>query len=322
MAKYVGLALRNDLKELMFESPINVNSYGANTILSPIPVKERAGYIPVLSTSAGMKEMDLSRAPRGAFNRGDWVYGSTNYTCVEKGYEEPVDNNEKLASSDYMNEEVIAAAIAMNQILIGKEIRVSNAVYNTTTFTGATGTIAITEEWDDATNAVPFNDITTGANAIRAKTAVPRKMLHLLMNETQLRNVMRCDQIRSDIKYTKSIDELGQAAQAQLLATFLGIKKVDLVSSMYDTTLLDVETATLTDIWSDEYMMLYLPSPASPSWRVPGLGRQPFWSKFSTGFKVESYDEKQTDSRIIRVREYVGEYVNAKYGFLYSNVTT
>jgi len=322
MAKYKGTTLRNDLKELMKETPMGNVDFMADKILTPISVKEQTGYIPRLSTSAGMKLLDLKRAPRGSFQRGVWTWNSSLYATYEYGYEEPVDNVEKLKNSDIFNEEVVAGQIAAHQLKLAREKRVVDAVHNTTSFTGANNTLAITHEWDDATNADPFADVNTGAAKIKIKAGIPKSKLHLQLNENILRNVMRCDRVRNDIKYTKSIDELNEPQQAKLLATFLGIAEVHVATAFYDTTALGVDDAVFGDFWSDEYMMLYLPAPAVNSWKVPGLGRQPVWSKYANDYRVESYDEEQSDSRIIRVREYRSEFINTKFGFLFSNATT
>ena len=323
MAKYVGsVALRNDLKELMVESPWGDVEFMADKILTPISVKEQTGYIPKLPTSAGMKLLDLKREPRGTFQRGMWVWGASLYATFEYGYEEPIDNVEKLKNADIFNEEVVSTQIAEHQLKLAREKRVADAVYNTTTFTGAANTTTITEEWDDKTNADPYANITTGAAAMKTKCGAPRKTLHLLMNDVILRNIMRSDAVRSDIKYTKSIDELSEENQAALLTNFLGIKKIHVATSFYDTTNLGVEDATFSDIWSNEYMMLFVPAPNAQSWKVPGLGRQPVWSKFAPDYRVEAYDEPQTDSRIVRVREYRSEFINTKYGHLFTNCTT
>jgi hypothetical protein len=322
MARNKGTALRQDLRELMQESPMGSVNFMADEILPPIPVKETSSIIPVLSTSAGMKMIDVKRAPKGTFKRGEWVYGTDAYYTYEYGYEEPVDNVEALKNEEIFNEEVVSAQIAFNQVKLAREKRVADAVFNATTFAAAADLYTTPQEWDDATNANPFLDITAAHDDLFAKTGVPRSACHLLINDVVFRNILRADRVRNDVKYTMTIDTMSDQVKSQFLADFLGIKKVHVATSFYDSTALGIEDATFSKMWSNEYGMLYLPCPPSPSWKIAGLGRQPVWKKFSPDYKIESYLEEQSDSIVIRVREYKGEYVNKVFGVLMDNMTT
>jgi len=323
MSKYLGTALRDDIKELLDESPMDLVDYQANEMLPELPVSKESGRIPVLPTSAGMKQLDIKRAPQGTFKRGKWVWSDNTYETFEYGYEEPVDNVQKKQNADVFDEEVVAGNIARNQLFIAREKRVVDALHNETTFTGATNLYTVTHEWDDTTNAVPFTNITAVADVIFAKSGIPRSELHLQLNEVIFRNVLRCDNVKGDIKYTSAIDTMNKAQKLQFLADFFAIKQVHIATSFADSTGLGIENATLERLWTDEYAMVYYPCPNVNSWRVKGLGRQPVWSGFGVAdYMVEDYPEPQSDSIVVRVREYRGEFVNTRYGVLMKNMTT
>lgn len=322
MARYVGTALQNDVKEIIEESPLDLVEYQANIVLPEKTVKEKSGEIPVLSTSAGMKQLDLKRAPRSTFKRAEWVWASTNYNTYEYGYEEPIDNVEMLENSDIFNEEVVVANIARSQLMLAREKRVADAVFNATTFTGATNTLAIAQEWDDATNADPYLNITEVQAKSFAKNGIPRARMELLLNEVVFRNVMKCAKLQDNLKYTISIDKMTEQEKMNVFAQFLGIKAVHIATSFADSTAIGIEDAVFSRLWSDEYAMYYFPCPNVDSWRVKGLGRQPVYTKFSSDYIIEDYDEPQSDSLIVRAREYRGEFLNTTYGVLMSNMTT
>ena len=323
MAFYKGTALANDLKELIVKTPMLEVNYVADIILPEISVKETAGKIPVLSTSAGMKTLDLKRGKRGTFKRGEWTWGNDSYTTFEYGYEEPIDNVEALDNADIFNEEIIAGNIAKSQLFLAREKRVADAVYNTTTFAAVSDSLTITNEWDDATNADAFGDITDAQAKSFAKCGKPRISMHLLCNEAIFRNIMRSTKVRADVKYTRDIISQPLQAQQQYFASFLGIAAVHIATSFVDTSSLGVEAATFETLWSDEYAMYFYPAQANlNSWKVPGLGRQPVWGKFSKDYRLERYGEDQSDSLIIRAREYRGEHIDVTYGVLMDNMTT
>jgi len=322
MARNKGTKLRNDLKELVQETPMGSVTFMADEILPPLPVKEKSALVPVLSTSAGMKLFDMKRAPRGTFKRGEWVWGTQTYYTYEYGYEEPVDNVEAQENEEIFNEEVVSTQIAVNQLKLAREKRVADAVFNATTFAAAADLYTTGQEWDDATNADPFKDITAAHDDLFAKIGVPRSACHLLINDVVFRNILRADRVRNDVKYTTAIDTMTEQVKTQFLADFLGIKKIHVATSFYDSSNLGIKDATFAKMWSNEYGMLYLPCPPSPSWRLPGLGRQPVYKKFSPDYRVESYPEEQSDSIIVRAREYKGEFVNKTFGVLLDNLTT
>ena len=322
MSVYKGTALRNDVKDIIEESPMDLVEYQASMVLPELPVKEKSGLIPVLSTSAGMKQLDLKRAPRSTFKRAEWVWGNKTYASFEYGYEEPIDNVEALENEDIFDEEVVAGNIARSQLFLAREKRVADAVFNTTTFTGASNFFNVTNEWDDATSATPYADITTAHDKLFAKSGIPRAQCHLLINEVIFRNIMRSDKVRADVKYTKDIGSAPLVEKAAYLAAFFGIKAVHVTTSFVDSTALGVENATFSRLWDNEYAMFYFPCPNVNSWRVKGLGRQPVYAKFADDYKLEDYPEPQTDSLIIRAREFRGEFVNPQFGVLIGNMTS
>lgn len=315
-----SLTLRYDLKELVDESPMETIEFVGDKVLPGIPVKETSAQMPVLPTGAGMKLLDLKRTPRGTFNRGQWVWGDSAYFTYEFGYEEPVDNVERLKNKDIFNEEVVSTQIARSQMMIVREKRISDAVFDATTFTGATNFLSVTTEWSDIACTL-YADITAAHVKLFAKCGRPRSQLVLLINETVFRNIMRATEVRADVKYTVAVDKLNVSQKASYLAEYLGIKEIQIATSFYDSSQLGIEDATFSRLWSDEYGMVYYPSPSIGSWKVPGMGRQPIWTPFSPDYRVESYDEPQSDSRVVRVREYRGVYIDTKYGFLLGNLT-
>ncbi len=322
MAKNKGTALRHDLKETIDHSVMGLVKFSADELLPAIGVKQRSGNVPVKPTSLGMKDLDVKRNSDGTFKRGEWVYSSDSFSTKQYGYEETVDRIEELENADYFSEEAIATQIAFNQMKLAKEKRMVDALFNTTTFTAAADTMTITEEWDDATNAVPFSDITTVAGKLFTKIGIPRSAITLVMNEVVLNNVRKCDEIAANLKYVVPLDLMTEAQMVSALAQYLGIKEIKLVNSFIDSTLLGVEDGEMERILTNEYMMACVLAPKIDSWKVPGVGRSPVWTPYSKDFVVESYYEDDKDMDVYRVREISGEWINVKYGVLIDNVTT
>lgn len=316
-----GAKLREDLRELVIESPMDEIQYGADSILPPIPVSMPSGSIPVLPTSAGMKDLDLKKGSRGTYKRSEWVWTKDSYTTAEYGYEELINNVEALEHDDIFNEEQISARIGYSQLRLAREKRVANAVFNTTTFTGSANVQAAGTAWTTPASADPWKDFDDAYTKIKAKSGLPKSSLTAIIPELAFRRAMKVDAVMENVKYTQNIEVLPMSMKAQFFADYLGVKDIKIVDSIVDTTPQGIEDAMFAAIWTETMAMLAYLSPASPSWKTPGLGRQPRWTKFAKDIKVDSYDENNTDSRVVRTREFSGESINTTFGVLLTGVT-
>jgi hypothetical protein len=267
-----------------------------------------------------MKNLDLKKAPRGSFKRSEWVHDTESYTTAHYGYEETIDEIEALENDDIFDEEMISARVASSQLRLAREKRVADAVFNTTTFASGNDTQAAAAVWSNASTANIFLDFDNAFVKIHAKTGIPKAALTGIVTETALRSVIRSEKVLANIKYTMAPELMTAEQQAQMIASFLGIKGLIVADSVIDTTLTGIAKGVFTGIWNPQLAMLAYISQAAPSWKSKGLGRQPRWSKFSNDFRVESYDEESTASRVVRVREQSGEKVFKTFGTIITGV--
>jgi len=315
-----GYTVRDDLKEIIVESPMEEIKFIADTILPPISVKNVSGQIPILSSGAGMKNLDTKKARRGTFKRSDYVYGGDSYNSFHYGYEEPVDEVEALELEDIFDEEIVAAEVAKNQMELAREIRVANTLFSTSTFDSASAdqqTAGLA--WDDVDCDI-WTNVDDAYEKVRSKCGRTKSQLSLIVPEYDFRQGMRSTKVREDVKYTSDITSKPMAVKAQFLADFLGIKEIILADAVVDGQPEGIKDAVFTGVWDVTQALLAYFAPPSNSWRAPGVGRQPVWAKFAKDFKVESYDEKNTASRIVRVREHRGIKVFKKFGCLITGV--
>ena len=147
--------LRNDLVDLVEEIKFEDLNLAAEMIAPTVSVSKESGRYPVLDRESRMKVMETRRKNDGSFPRSDWTWSDDSYLTYEYGFEEEIDLTEALKDEEYLDQEAISAELAWQGLLLGRESRVAEALFNTSTFTGATNTVGITNEWDDATNATP-----------------------------------------------------------------------------------------------------------------------------------------------------------------------
>ena len=325
MKRKSSVTLRRDLVELVEEIQFEDLNLAAEQIAPTVSVAKEAGRYPVLDRESRMKVMETRRKNDGSFPRSEWVWSDDSYITYEYGFEEPIDLTEALKDEEYIDQEEVSAELAYEGLMLGRESRVAEAVYNTTTFTGSTNTHGITNEWDDATNATPWADINTSALLIRGKAALPKSSLTLITSEDNIDFLVLTDEIKGYFQYSGQYADMLKssiAAKAAFLAGYFGIKRVVPVISLYDTSNL-ASAASIGKFWSNEYAMLcYQPVGSKVGLKTQCLIKQLNWSEYSSDFIMEDYEEPSHRKMIIRAREHRGIKVNTDYGVLLTNCKT
>lgn len=300
-------------------------------VMPLFPVVDSASTYPVIPKETLLELPDTKRAPRGAYNRGDWDYERGQYQTTENGWEEPVDDSERrmiegegsAGVADY-----IATRRAWNHILRGQEKRIANKVFNASNFTPH----AVTNEWDDAANATPITDVNDGVSAFRLQCGMLPDAL-IIAYSTYM-NLKMCEQIINRLKYTFPGIDLNKMTSDQLAAVF-NVPRVLIGGSVYNSAGRALD-AVVADIWDNEYATLVKIS-SGPDLTQPGLGRTFLWTEDSPGNPiVEQYREEQRRSDIFRVRHNTDEAfiqskdesgnvvsnIAAACTYLFSNITT
>jgi len=315
-----GATLRRDLMELMTEMEVSELGLVADKIAPPLSVATKADSYPVLPREAVMKVPDTHRAPDGSFSRGQWSWGSKSYFCEFFGHEEDLDTVHAKENKIWINEEEITAKLAVSGIKLGRESRVATAVYNPITFTGTNNLLSLSKEWDDASNATPYEDIVVKVwqGKLRPKCGLPLSMFSLIMSDDLLRYAVRTNQIKNSLLYTNPVEHMTVDQQKEMLRNFLGVKEIVLVASMYDMAGV-TQDASIAKFWSNEYMMLAKLSSGVNSFKERCFARQPVYSEFPEDVAIESYPEPQRKRIVYQAYEYRGITINTDYAVLIDN---
>jgi len=300
-------------------------------IMPPFPVDEQSAVFPVIPAKALLSVEDTSRAPRGRYNRGDWEYEEGKYATRENGWEEPIDDTErKLFERRAPGQgDFIAVKRAMGIIVRNQERRIASKLFNTSNFTAH----AVTNEWDDAANATPIDDVTTGKLAFREQCGMLPN--GLVISYTTLERLRRSAQIVDLIKYTFPGLDINSVGAAELARVF-NVPRVLVGGGIYDSKGKGL-SVDITDIWDNEYAALVRTATDRLDIIEPCVGRTFVWTEDSAQEPiVEQYREEQSRSDIFRVRHDSDECLLKSYDsdgnvvsniaancvYLFSNITT
>jgi len=299
------------------------NQMAALQVCPIYPVRSVAGTFGKIPLEQLLIDPEVKRAPRSDYNQGDWNYETATFATQEYGWEEPVDDNERYMYADYFDAEVVSANRAVGVMLRALEKRVADLIFNTTTWTGASLTTGVTNEWDDASNATPVDDVEAAVHKVYDNSGLWPNAL--IINRKVFRNLRQCDQIRDRIESAGA----GSASRAsditvEQLAAVFDLDKI-IVAGGSKNTANRGASASISQIWSDEYAMVCRVADSASDFREPCIGRTFHWADDGSqpSGRVESYRNEMKRSDVIRVRHQTDEKVLIpEAGHLLSNITT
>lgn len=309
---------RPDLGTLAYEYLMNAADRGFIGLeLLPIFETElQSAEYPVIPIEALLKLQSTERAPRGAYNRGDWEFEMGNYACKEHGWEEPVDDVEAKLYARFFDAEQVATLRAVDILLRGQEARIAAKVFNTSNITA---TSDVTVPWGTSATCTPREDVAAAKEAMRVAGA-PRPNV-LAMSEKVFGKLLLAKQITDAFRYTNPFETTPLEAKKRLLASFFDVDRVLVAGAIKDGAKKG-QAASVADIWDDEYVGLFKVSGGGPDLRNPCLGRTFLWTADSPqNLVTEQYREEQSRSNIYRVRQNTDEaFVFTGAGYLLGNI--
>jgi hypothetical protein len=295
---------RPELSALAYEHMIDAADRGfiGMRVMPIFPVPEKTADYAIIPIESLIKLPNTKRAPRAVYSRGDWEFETGTYNTVEYGWEEPVDDVEANLYRRFFDAEEVATDIAMDHILRGHEARVAAVVQNTS---NAIGSANVTTEWSNAASATPKADAKAAIASMRGLSGI--KPNAIIMSEKVFENVMVTAEIKNYLQYTSPHLVQTEEAQRRMLALYLGVDQV-LVGNAIKDNAKKGQSASLVDLWDDEYVSFARVSSGGNRLKEPVIGRTFLWEADSPQpVVVESYREEQTRADIIRARNHVAE---------------
>lgn len=315
--------LRPDLASFLeFDLESDRNGYVASKVFPVIDVASQAGVYGIIPVEQLLQQRVTKRAPGAGYSRGTFTFQTATYACEEHGAEEPVDDRQAKMYREYFDAEQVSTLRAFSSVLRNAEQRVADAVFNATTWNGASLTTGITNEWDDISAATPITDVDAAVKKVWDNSGLWANAL--IVNQKVFRNLRRCAQVIDAIESAGAGDPSKQSdITADLLAQVFGLDYV-IVAGATRNSAKEGQNFAAAQIWSDEYAMVCRVA-TSQDMAEPCIGRMFHWSEdgSSVGGTVESYRDEVVRANIIRVRHDVDEVVlYPQAGHLLSNITT
>lgn len=304
-----------------FDAAMDRQGFIGLQVAPVIDVAKQSGRYGKISLEQLLQTAETNRTSKGGYNRSDFTFTDAGFSTEEHGFEEVIDDRTVKLYDQYFKAEVIHTQRAFDKVLRNHEIRVANMIFNASTWTGATLTTSVGTEWSTGASADPIADVEAACRKVWDLTGIWPNAL--VINRHVFRNLRKCQAIRDRIASSGAgfATRATDITTAQLAEVF-DLRKI-LVAGSAKNTANEGQTASLANIWSNEYAMVCHISD-SPDIAAPTIARTFHWSEDGSqiGGTVETYREESARGDVVRVRHETDEVVvYTELGHLLSNIT-
>jgi len=221
-----------------------------------LPILQRAkptGDFAKRTLESVLQNHKTTRDEGGNYQRSSSKWTKDSYSTTERAHEATLDDRTTSRYDDIVDAEFWETERVIDIVLRSYEVDVAAAIFNTTTWTGASLTTAVTNEWDDAANATPIADVEAAREKI--VTGFGQEPNALIVNRKVFRNLRNVAEIVDRVKSQTFVNVQQGLMTSQNIADALDIEMV-LVAGGIQNTANENVARSISRIWSNEYAML------------------------------------------------------------------
>ena len=294
-------------------------------VLPPLAVGlQSADFLRVKIASLLGKVKETKRAEKAGYKRDDFEWEKDSYATEDHGREEILDDRALARYANEIRAEQVHTARAINQVLQSYEQDVADAVFNTTTWTGASLTTAVATPWTTKATADPVADIDAAADKVESGTG--QEPNTLILTKKAFRAMIRTDRLEDLLKYDSSEILIAmnggqnQKLVQRVMAGLHDLLQLDriLVARGFKNSADEGQTPSFSRFWDDTRAMVCHVNDDGMSGdidqAVPNVGRTFMWQSPSEnvsipgaegeepGVIVEEYREENRRGGVVRAR--------------------
>jgi len=298
-----GATARPDLTAAIGD--IAQQQYVGTKILTPVYADRKSGSFAKINAADYMHQLQLQRAANAAYNRSHLNYDAEPYSCVEYGIEHPIDDSEEAMTRTFFDAELLALKAGGEYILRAQEKRIYDIL-------DALDKNTLGTDWATVASADPIADIETGKSAIRDAVGISPNTL--VLSRAAFLLCIRIDAVVELIKYNNSEFAKGSRVTPNILAALFGVDHV-LIGDVIQNTTEPGVSASLGNIWPDDFACLAVAAPLGSSVKEISLGRTIVWADDSAPgsdeylVTAETYRDETIRSNVVRCRQHCDEVI-------------
>ncbi|MDR1282387.1 MAG: hypothetical protein LBK99_16430 [Opitutaceae bacterium] len=296
--------IRPELSTLVEEAAAADKYFIASKVFPPFNSETATGqYLKITKNSGELQKKNVTeRAPKSPYGRVDRTYVTDNFSCVDRGLEEALDDAATAKIKNFFGPQGVegtTSKLVLRSVMLGHEDRVAGIVMNPANFDHAEAAVEYAAAAQET--ATPHIDI---QNAIKR-----------LQKRGELVNALVCN--RDVFDYIRNCQKIatwlfgplggGQNVTAEMLAKAFGIEQIHIADATIDGSPKG-KIADADYIWTPDY--IWLGNVQGGPLEAGGAGRTiVFTGDAASLFVTETYRDEKIRSDIVRVRQHTDEKV-------------
>ena len=243
---------RYDLGVTVDEFGLVANQMGfvGPQVLRPKVVSQQAGNWMVVPENELNMVPETQRAPDGGYRQDNFQTSQDGYNCQEHGREFPMSDATMAMFADVFDAEATGRTRMVSQLLHSYEAAAAAAVFNTTTWTGASLTTALGTPWSTHASATPIADV----QAAKEKgIALGVRYNALVCSERVFWHLCQSDELEGKVSANK--DKTNNTLRS-LIAELLDVEEIITPWSLKNTANQGQTAAAYSRIWATDKAMV------------------------------------------------------------------
>lgn len=311
------------INNLMTARFFNHNEAIAMEAFPKVVVNRPSDKFPKLNSSYLRKDDDRL-GPKGRANTVNWDFDTPGSFYIDDfGFNTTIDGRTYRDADESIKRKYrqLAARIVTDKLVLQREVRAANALFNTSTFSGRTSALTGTDRLDDPASDI-FDIIGEGIES--ARTGCGRRPNCMVMGGAVWSAIQRHPDMRNALALDKMKSMLDvDQVQAILSNKRMKFEKV-LVGDMQYNTAAEGLTASYSDIWGKFLFIGYVDFNAITE--LDQSCTKSFVEKGREGVKVKFYKESENEDELSEdcraSVSYDLQVIDANCGYLYSTVVS
>lgn len=304
-----GTVIRADLNIKVEEAAQADRFHIGHLVMPHMPVPVKTGTYPKIKIAKGqlMKAGSTLRAPDGSYSEVTREFEDDNYTTVDRGLEERVDDSHAKDVARFFNLEQTKSRLVLRNMKLDHEVRVKDAILNTTNFGAATNSTVAYTVANLATIDFPA-DVIAGVNRVADKGVAANT---IVISGQVFDRLVLSTKLQAWVRGTlKGHTEMPVNAP-NLTASFAdyGITQVLIGRARVDTAK-QGQAASVSQVWGTAYVWVGYVNPGAKLPDDGGAGFTFTWNEEGGLFVTETYRDDKRRSNMVRVRQHTSEKVS------------
>lgn len=313
-----------------FDALANRKNFIGLKVLPPVLTQQESASFLKLKVAASLGPIrETQRSPKAGYRRDDFEWTTDSYKTEDHGWEAEIDDRQVKRYGE-IRAERLASQRAINNVLERFEYDVAAAVFNTSTWTGASLTTGVGTAWTTPSTATPITDIDAAIEKVITSSGM--RPNSLILSDYALLKMSRTAQVQDLLKYSGKDDP---KALWNVMKEMFMLDNIIVGKGMKNTAK-EGQTGTFSRLWDTTKCMVChinndgmngdLEAP------VPNIGRTVMWQDEAAplpgegsgeiGVIVEEYRDETHRGNVVRARnDRQTKVIHPEAGHLLTGVT-